>query len=62
MADRGLSCRCPAIQLVVSQPANMQWRSACCRKVQTCAGDEANGVVARLRVLPEVDVGVIEDV
>lgn len=28
----------------------------------TCAGNEAQSVVARLHVLPEVDVGVVEDV
>ena len=28
----------------------------------TCAGNEAKGVVARLHVLPEVHVGVVEDV
>ena len=28
----------------------------------TCAGDEAESVVAVLRVLPEVDVAVVEDV
>jgi len=29
---------------------------------QTCARDEAQGIVSRLRVLPEMDVGVVEDV
>ena len=28
----------------------------------TCAGDEAKGVVARLCILPEMDVGVVEDI
>ena len=28
----------------------------------TCAGDEAQGVIAWLHVLPEVDVAVVEDV
>ena len=28
----------------------------------TCAGNEAQGVVARLHVFPEVDVRVVEDV
>ena len=32
--------------------------SGCC----TCAGDEVDGVVAVLRILPELDVGVVEDV
>ena len=28
----------------------------------TCAGDEAQGVIATLRILPEVDVAVVKDV
>ncbi len=32
------------------------------RQKLTSAGDEAKGVVSRLHVLPEVHVGVIEDV
>ena len=28
----------------------------------TCAGNEAQGIIAMLCVLPEVDVGVVEDV
>jgi hypothetical protein len=28
----------------------------------TCARNEAQGIVSRLRVLPEMDVGVVEDV
>lgn len=28
----------------------------------TCTGDEAEGIIARLHILPEVDVAVIEDV
>lgn len=31
-------------------------------KRQTCAGNEAKGIISRLHVLPEVDVGVVEDV
>ncbi len=30
--------------------------------MRTCAGDEAEGVVAVLGVLPELDVAVVEDV
>lgn len=32
------------------------------QEVGSCAGDEAQGVVAWLHVLPEVHVGVVEDV
>lgn len=28
----------------------------------TCAGNESQGIVSRLHVLPEVNVGVVEDV
>ena len=31
---------------------------ACC----TCAGDEVDGIIAMLRVLPKLDVAVIEDI
>lgn len=31
-------------------------------RIVTCAGDEVDGVVAVLRVLPELDVGVVEDI
>ena len=30
--------------------------------VHTCAGNEAQGIVSGLHVLPEVNVGVVEDV
>ncbi len=32
------------------------------QEVGACAGDEAQGVVAWLHVLPEVHIGVVEDV
>ena len=32
------------------------------RKMLTCAGDEPQGVIPRLHVLPKVHIGVIEDV
>ena len=33
-----------------------------CRRGLACAGDEAYGIVAMLRILPEVDVGMIEHI
>ncbi len=33
-----------------------------CKQEVTCAGDEVDGVVAVLRILPELDIGVVEDV
>ena len=33
-----------------------------CQEVGAGAGDEAEGIIARLHVLPEVDVGVVEDI
>ena len=32
------------------------------QEVGSCAGDEAKGIISRLHVLPEMDVGVVEDV
>mmetsp|Transcript_14192 Transcript_14192/g.42859 ORF Transcript_14192/g.42859 Transcript_14192/m.42859 type:complete len:266 (-) Transcript_14192:1319-2116(-) len=49
-------------QGVLWRPPALLERLAANQKVGSCAGDEAQGVVARLHVLPEVDVGVVEDV
>lgn len=48
-------------QVLLTTLQHCQWQAGCA-KLLTCAGDEAQCIISRLHVLPEVNVGVVENV
>ena len=46
----------------MTPPSDLQGGNDSYQKVGSCAGNEAKGIISRLHVLPEMDIGVVEDV